>query len=103
MAEISKFLGANSSLLYNWIVPWKYYLSAMVCSKENQVFRIMMRKESTEFINLAMSVLIYQFSESCHVVFSHRKVQETGRCSEKHKNYNKRHSSCTRQLLTSSA
>lgn len=74
MAEISKFLGANSSLLYNWIVPWKYYLSAMVCSKENQVFRIMMRKESTEFINLAMSVLIYQFSESCHVVFSHRKV-----------------------------
>lgn len=39
-------------------------LSATVCCKENQVFRIIMEKESTEFINLAPCVFMHQFSES---------------------------------------
>lgn len=58
MAEISQFLRANSSLLYNWVVPWKYYLIALVCCKENQVFKIIMKRESTEFINLALCVCL---------------------------------------------
>lgn len=65
MAEISQFLRANSSLLYNWVVPWKYYLIALVCCKENQVFKIIMKRESTEFINLALCVSMHQCPESC--------------------------------------
>lgn len=65
MAEISQFLGANTSLLYNWIVPWKYYFSAVVYCKEDQVFRITVEKESTGCISLALCVFMHQFSESC--------------------------------------
>lgn len=61
MAEIPQFLGANSSFLYNWIVLWNYYLSVMVYCKENQVFRIIMKKESTEFTNLAHVCLCISF------------------------------------------
>lgn len=48
---------SRQQLSYNWVVPWKYYLSAIVCYKEKQVLRIIRKKQTR--IHHSATVCVY--------------------------------------------